>query len=358
MAALLASCAPPSQHRMANWVRDCDGAVLDLQGGDYTISAPLSILPGFGDLHVMQGSLRASPTFPADRYLLEVGNVSHSGGGNNMDVSLSALFLDASQVAAGCIHTDNLQGGVIGPQVYLFNFTSVGARISKGFEVTVMQVWAAEFWFGDARKENGTATGNTTGIWKEGNDGVVSDCVIFSSRVGLWIAGEANQVDAVHTWNLASGNGGIGILTTVAQSRFTNCYLDCERAGLLPPPFFFRALPSSPHSLSPQNERTLCTSFSLQGMILYPPIPRTLPLRGAFSFAAAASASLRPPMAWFLVFTSRAISTLETTVILVATLACKPMASSPPCRTCPLLARCPALAFAPSTRASRCPPLR
>ena len=234
VADLLAACG---ERRLADWVRDCGGAVLDLQGGEYLVSAPLAIPPGYGNLHVMQGSLLASAAFPALRALIEVGNMTASGAGSNIDVQLSGLFLDAAHVAAGCIHTDNLQGGVIGPQVYLLGFTETGARVTKGFEVTIMQAWAAEFWFGDPRKENGNATGNTTGIYKEGNDGVVTDCVIFSSRVGLWIAGEANDVDAIHTWNLANGNGGIGILSTAPQTRFTECYLDCAspcRTTLLP----------------------------------------------------------------------------------------------------------------------------
>jgi hypothetical protein len=229
VAALLADCS--AARRLANWVRDCGGAVLDLSGGEYLVSAPLAIPPGYGNLHVMQGSLLASAAFPPARSLIEVGNMTASGAGTNIDVQLSGLFLDASHVAAGCIHTDNLQGGVIGPQVYLLGFTSTGARVTKGFEVTVMQAWAAEFWYGDPRKEDGNATGNTTGIFKEGNDGVVTDCVIFSSRIGLWVAGGANAVSTVHTWNLATGHGGIGILSSVPQTRFTDCYLDCAFLG-------------------------------------------------------------------------------------------------------------------------------
>jgi hypothetical protein len=189
VAALLATCNETSRPRLANYVRDCAGAVLDLDGGEYLISAPLSIPPGFGDLHIMQGSLHASGAFPRDRYLIEVGNSTVGGWGNNIDVSMSALFLNAYQ-AAGCIHTENLQGGVIGPQIYAFNFSAFGILASAGFELTIMQTWAAEFWYSDPRKENGTATGAAVGIFKDGNDGVVDDCVIFSSKIGLWVGGE------------------------------------------------------------------------------------------------------------------------------------------------------------------------
>ena len=225
VSALLGSCDEPSRPRLADYVRDCAGATLDLAGGEYLISAPLAIPPGYGDLHVMQGSLHASTAFPLDRYLIEIGNSTVGGSGHNIDVSLSALFLNAFQ-AAGCIHTEDLLGGVIGPQIYAFNFTKFGILANAGFELTIMQVWAAEFWFDDNRKENGTATGSAVGIYKDGNDGVVDDCVIFSSKIGLWIGGEANQINAIHTWNLANANGGTGILATAAQQRLTNCYLD------------------------------------------------------------------------------------------------------------------------------------
>ena len=234
VAALLASCAEPTRARLADYVFDCAGATLDLSGGEYLISAPLAIPPGYGDLHVMQGSLHASAAFPRDRFLIEVGNSTVGGRGNNIDVSLSALFLNAYQ-AAGCIHTESLLGGVIGPQVYAFNFSQFGILASAGFELTIMQVWAAEFWFSDNRKENGTATGNATGIFKDGNDGVVDDCVIFSSKIGLWVGGEANQINDIHTWNLANANGGTGILATRAQQRFTGCYLDWNNIVLTYP---------------------------------------------------------------------------------------------------------------------------
>jgi hypothetical protein len=225
VAALLDTCSEPTRARMADWVRDCAGATLDLQGGEFLISAPLAIPPGFGDVHVMGGSLHASAAFPRDRYLIEVGNATVGGGGHNIDVSLSALFLNAGQ-AAGCIHTENLLGGVLGPQLYAFNFSAFGILASAGFEVTIMQTWAAEFWFDDSRKENGTATGAAVGIYKDGNDGVIDDVVVFSSKIGLWLGGEANQVNAVHTWNLANGRGGTGILATAGSQRLTSCYLD------------------------------------------------------------------------------------------------------------------------------------
>ena len=78
--------------------------------------------------------------------------------------------------------------------MYAFNFTQYGIRVSGGFEVTIMQSWAAEFWFDTPAKENGTAS-QAVGIYKDSNDGAIIDVVVFSSRIGVQVAGEANIVE-------------------------------------------------------------------------------------------------------------------------------------------------------------------
>ena len=105
----------------AQYTRDCGGASLDLQGGEYVISASLVIPSGYGNLRITQGTLRASPTFPRDAYLLVVGNTT---GGGTIDLDISGLFFDAYQVAAGCIYTNGVQGAVIGPQVRVANLAT------------------------------------------------------------------------------------------------------------------------------------------------------------------------------------------------------------------------------------------
>ena len=107
--------------------------------------------------------------------------------------------------------------------------------LNRGFELTVMQSWVGEFWFSDRRKENGTAS-TALGIDKNSNDGDVIDVVVFSSRIGLVVNGEANWISAVHTWNLADGNGGIGILVNRSQVRLDGNYLGaCVRDAGSPP---------------------------------------------------------------------------------------------------------------------------
>lgn len=113
--------------RDANGIRDCGGATLDLQGGEFLISAPLVIPAYYGNLRLTQGTLRASSTFPAGGYLVEMG-LGGGADGNNIDILVDELFLDAYQVAAGGLHAVGLFGGVVGPQVYVFNFTQTGSE--------------------------------------------------------------------------------------------------------------------------------------------------------------------------------------------------------------------------------------
>ena len=174
--------------RDANDIRDCGGATLDLQGGAYMISAPIVIPAYYGNLRITQGTLRASPAFPTHSYILESG-AGGGADGNNIDVLFDELFLDASQVAAGGLLAVGLFGGVIGPQVYVFNFTTAGINISSGHEVTVQQTWVGEYWWSDSRKENRNAS-TAQGIIVNGNDHVVSDVVVFSSKAGIVLNGK------------------------------------------------------------------------------------------------------------------------------------------------------------------------
>lgn len=74
MAALLASNTTRATSVMASGIRDLGGATLDLEGGLYNISAPLIVPPFYGNLHIVRGTLRASPQFPANESLIRIGD--------------------------------------------------------------------------------------------------------------------------------------------------------------------------------------------------------------------------------------------------------------------------------------------
>ena len=108
-------CAAANVIYDVNWLMDCGGAVLDLAGGEYLISQPITIPPGYSNFRVTGGTLRASPAFPPDRALLEIG-YGMGTQNQNLDVNIDGLFLDAYQIAAGCLAVNGMSGGVVSAQ--------------------------------------------------------------------------------------------------------------------------------------------------------------------------------------------------------------------------------------------------
>jgi hypothetical protein len=91
--------------------------------------------------------------------------------------------------------------------------------------VQVHETWLGEWIYSDPRKENGTAS-TAIGILINGNDHYVTNTIVFSSHIGVYINGAADVLTGVHTWNLATGNGGTGIVVGGSQNRLQECYLD------------------------------------------------------------------------------------------------------------------------------------
>jgi len=103
------------------------GSTLDLQGGEYLLSAPMVVPAGFGNVRLSGGTLRASPSFPVERYLVEVGENScvppTSQGVCNEYVVLEDLFLDAAHTAAGGVNVIMTMGTTFGPSAFVTGFT-------------------------------------------------------------------------------------------------------------------------------------------------------------------------------------------------------------------------------------------
>ena len=64
---------------MADNVTDLGGVTIDMEGGEFLISAPIHVPPMFGNLRFQRGTIRASPSFPVDSYLIEVGGGACAG---------------------------------------------------------------------------------------------------------------------------------------------------------------------------------------------------------------------------------------------------------------------------------------
>jgi hypothetical protein len=58
---------------LASGNKDLGGATLDLGGGAYLISAPVHVPMLHANFRITGGTLRASASFPKDRYMIEIG---------------------------------------------------------------------------------------------------------------------------------------------------------------------------------------------------------------------------------------------------------------------------------------------
>ena len=190
MAAVLAH--NTSGHRMSDGIYDLGGVVLDLQGGDYLISAPLVVPQYAGNMHIIDGTLRASPTFPAGDYVLDVcvsgaAKCSPPSGQGSCceNVGMSGLTLDGSHVALGCLRISNTMGATLDGSSAIFGFTGTGIDIAGGHETMISETWVAAYFWNDPKKESNAATG----IYIGGNDHYVSNTIVFSARVGVHLTG-------------------------------------------------------------------------------------------------------------------------------------------------------------------------
>lgn len=85
-----------------------------------------------------------------------------------------------------------------------------------------------EYLYSDSRSHNPLYC-RSTAIQLFGNDHYVTNTIVFSSLIGVEVRGAANLLVGVHTWNMASEDGGIGIYMNCpgyTQNRVIGCYLD------------------------------------------------------------------------------------------------------------------------------------
>jgi hypothetical protein len=191
---------------MASNITDLGGATLDLSGGTYLISTPIVIPPGFGNAQIVRGTLRAAPSFPADRWLVEIGSVGcapklpngkpDSQGSCNEFINLSEMMFDAMHVASGGVRVAKVMGTTLGPSVFFTGFNAVGVRIDNGHEVMLSEAWLAEcYWSANgpcAKKADSVA------VQINGNDHYLTDVIVFDyAHIGVEVNGAANVLQAV-----------------------------------------------------------------------------------------------------------------------------------------------------------------
>ncbi|XP_020575576.1 polygalacturonase QRT3-like [Phalaenopsis equestris] len=227
--ALADACASLEDRRLMSQIADLGGSELNLGGGSYLISSPLTLPSNpIGNIKIHQGTLRASDDFPAGRYIIELGSNSSESTTSNYNfefVTLSGLMIDANHRAGGIIVINSLRTTISG--CYIVRFTSEGISVRSGHETLITNSFIGQQITAGAHPQEKSFTG--TGISLTGNDNIVTDVVIFSAAIGILIAGPANILTGVHCYNKASAFGGMGIYLKspgLTQTRIVNCYLD------------------------------------------------------------------------------------------------------------------------------------
>ena len=213
---------------LADNITDCGGATIDLGGGDYLISKPLTIPPMYGNLRIIDGTIRASTTFkPVTSYLLNIGDINYNCSNFqkscNENIAIENLMLDCKHIAYGGLHVIDSMGTIIGPQIFILGFTDAGITINGGHEAMIFESWLGEYLYSDP-DEHKTATA----IQIFGYDNYITNTIIFCGKIGVHLTGGANVINGVHVWGLASYSeyNSSGILVETDGVRIVNCYMD------------------------------------------------------------------------------------------------------------------------------------
>nr|XP_027086234.1 polygalacturonase QRT3-like [Coffea arabica] len=215
----------PSNGFLITGIVNLGGAQISLEGGNYLISRPLQLLAGRGNLVIHGGTLKASDTFPGDRYLIELSATNKNGAFNHEFVTLRDLLLDSSFRGGGIQVVNSLRTSI--DNCYITHFTTYGILVQDGHETYIRNCYLGQRITagGDPKERDFSGTG----IGLMGNDNAVTDVVIFSAATGIMISGQANTISGVHCYNKATGFGGTGIylkLPGLTQIRIVHSYFD------------------------------------------------------------------------------------------------------------------------------------
>eukprot|EP00927_Polykrikos_kofoidii_P005009 TRINITY_DN11991_c0_g1_i4.p1 TRINITY_DN11991_c0_g1~~TRINITY_DN11991_c0_g1_i4.p1 ORF type:complete len:550 (-),score=51.88 TRINITY_DN11991_c0_g1_i4:106-1755(-) len=219
---------------MAAGIRNMGGWTLDLSGGTYLISSPL-VFPDFnGNYHISEGTLRASSSFPSDRFVIEVGTEACTPKDQQQvcseSIVLNGVFVDGGHKAAGCVRIDKTMGTTFGPSAFCTGFSEVGIRINGGHETMVVDSWVAAYYWG----EHPSGKFPSAAIEVNGQDNYLSNVVIFGAQSrAVLITGGVNVLSNVHSW------GGPFVINGgwTWENRILNCLVDFSYLEIVNPSF-------------------------------------------------------------------------------------------------------------------------
>ncbi|KAJ3707806.1 hypothetical protein LUZ61_011511 [Rhynchospora tenuis] len=196
---------------MLEGVNDLGGVIIDLQGGDYKISRPISFPPnGGGNVVIQGGSIRASENFKKKGcYLVQLWSPATTREGHEnspckpntkANVNKTALEVYYEDITFRDILFDSKHhgGGILAVNAvriridncYFKGFTTEGIKVEKGHEVFISSSFLGqtENIGGDKREKNFSGIA----ISLDGNDHAVTDVAIFSAAIGVLLRGQAS----------------------------------------------------------------------------------------------------------------------------------------------------------------------
>ncbi|KAK7329358.1 hypothetical protein VNO77_23519 [Canavalia gladiata] len=222
-------------------IKDLGGVVIDLQGGNYTISKPITFPSSAGNVVVKEGTLRASNTFPTDRHLVELWasnsrklpktsdfnsiKLQQTIGIYYEDITFRDILFDSSYRGGGILIIDSVRIRI--NNCFFLHFTTEGILVQRGHETFISSSFLGQH--STVGGDRGERDFSGTAIDLASNDNAITDVAIFSAAIGIVLRGQANMVTGVHCYNKASGFGGIGILVKLAgnsQTRIDTPYMD------------------------------------------------------------------------------------------------------------------------------------
>ncbi|KHN47728.1 polygalacturonase QRT3-like [Glycine soja] len=231
-----------SELELVAGVKDLGGVVIDLQGGNYTISKPITFpSSGGGNIVVKGGTLRASDSFPTGRHLVELWapnsqklpktsvlnsiKLQQPNGIYYEDITFRDIHFDSSYKGGGIFIVDSVRTRI--NNCFFLHFTTEGILVQGGHETFITSSFLGQH--STVGGDPGERDFSGTAIDLASNDNAITDVAIFSAAIGIVLRGQANMLTGVHCYNKATGFGGIGILVKLvgnSQTRIDNCYMD------------------------------------------------------------------------------------------------------------------------------------
>ena len=201
---------------------DCGGAVLDLRGGVYTVSSPVRIPAGMGNLFVRGGTILASPSFhptaaedpeKSESYVLVIGHNCttdwRESGACSVNVGVQQVTLDARHRAGGSLYVDHCQYATVGPGIMLLGFSTYGVT-AFGSGGTILQgIFAGEYPGSDPRAHSlSDLSGTAVVLASPQHDGFVTNTIIWCACVWLFqwrVVCCINLTVVVFEWQVRQG---------------------------------------------------------------------------------------------------------------------------------------------------------